>query len=264
MKSRFSLRFAVTGLAATAIGVASLVAGVPAATAAGQLTLTPASGTGDTGLSVATSAGCNDPNSTHFDVLLKGAGVKQVASQAADDSLTFVSVAFMVGLTPLSAIGATGSGTASMTTDLSQVLLQVASTNKDGVLPTGSYSLTFECRGAFGGLSTTFSTPLTIRTDGTGVLSFSQGAGPALTNVTAPTVTGNGKVGKVLKVSKGTWAATPTSVTYEWKSGKKVVSTLASYKPVASDKGKKLSIKITATAPGYSPGTVTVQSPTIS
>jgi len=72
-------------------------------------------------------------------------------------------------------------------------------------------------------------------------------------NLTKPKATGKAKVGKTLKASKGTWAATPTKVSYQWYRGAKKIKgqTKAKHKVVAKDKGKKLHVKVTAKSTGY-------------
>jgi len=75
------------------------------------------------------------------------------------------------------------------------------------------------------------------------------------TFTTAPTpkITGTAKVGSTLKVTKGTWKPTPSSYSYQWYRSGKAISgaTTSSYKLTASDKGKTITVKVTAKKTGY-------------
>ena len=67
-----------------------------------------------------------------------------------------------------------------------------------------------------------------------------------------PKITGTAKVGSTLKVTVGTWKPKP-AFTYQWYRSGKVISgaTKSSYKLVAADKGKTLTVKVTGTKAGY-------------
>jgi len=69
----------------------------------------------------------------------------------------------------------------------------------------------------------------------------------------APKITGTVKVGTTLKVTVGTWKPKP-SYTYQWYRSGKAISgaTKSSYKLVAPDKGKTLTVKVTGKKTGYS------------
>ena len=75
------------------------------------------------------------------------------------------------------------------------------------------------------------------------------------TFATAPTpkVTGTLKVGSTIAVSRGTWSPTPSSYAYQWyRSGSAISGATAStYKLTSSDKGKQMSVKVTAKKTGY-------------
>lgn len=70
-----------------------------------------------------------------------------------------------------------------------------------------------------------------------------------------PVVTlGAAKVGATLTPGVTGWSAAPDSVTYAWTVGSTTAAT-ATYKPVAADAGKSLSLAVTGTKPGYTPAT---------
>ena len=64
---------------------------------------------------------------------------------------------------------------------------------------------------------------------------------------TAPRITGTKKAGHTLKVSKGTFSATPSSYSYQWYRGTAKIkgATKSTYKLSASDVGKKVSARVT-------------------
>ncbi|CAB4951882.1 unannotated protein [freshwater metagenome] len=69
---------------------------------------------------------------------------------------------------------------------------------------------------------------------------------PALTNATAPVITGTGVVGKPLAMNKGSWDAGVT-FSYQWKlDGANIATaTAATYVPVAGDIGKTVTVQLT-------------------
>ena len=71
---------------------------------------------------------------------------------------------------------------------------------------------------------------------------------PALTNATAPTITGSGVEGKPLAIDKGAWDSGVT-FTYQWKlDGNNIAgATAATYTPVAGDVGKTVTMQLTGT-----------------
>ncbi|MDR1852772.1 MAG: hypothetical protein LBR21_09040 [Propionibacteriaceae bacterium] len=75
------------------------------------------------------------------------------------------------------------------------------------------------------------------------------------TSVTA-SVSGTAKVGKTLKVKAS--ASATAKYTYQWlRSGKSIKgATKPTYKLTSADKGKKISVKVTAKKSGYSPASV--------
>ncbi|GIE87285.1 hypothetical protein [Actinoplanes regularis] len=76
---------------------------------------------------------------------------------------------------------------------------------------------------------------------------------PTLNVVTKPAITGVAAVGSQLKASTGTWNPTGTTFTYQWAAGSTPIrgATGATYRVQAADLGKKLSVSVTATEPGY-------------
>lgn len=95
---------------------------------------------------------------------------------------------------------------------------------------------------------------MTLRQTKAGIV-FEEGAKPtAVTNTVKPKITGTAKVGATLKASAGTWDPAPEATTFTWRVGTKTVGTGASYKVKASDRGKTISVTVTATRDGYNPG----------
>lgn len=66
-------------------------------------------------------------------------------------------------------------------------------------------------------------------------------------------VSGTARVGKRLTVASPRWRAPGTRTTYRWYAGGKRVpgATGRSFRPARSQKGKRLTVRLTATAPGY-------------
>ncbi len=75
----------------------------------------------------------------------------------------------------------------------------------------------------------------------------------ALRVVTQPKLSGKPKVGKVVRVSAGRYTPSRVTVRYQWFAGKKAVAKArkAELKLTRKLKGKKLSVRLTVTAPGY-------------
>lgn len=66
--------------------------------------------------------------------------------------------------------------------------------------------------------------------------------------VSAPKISGTARIGKTLSASTGTYAARPTSYTYQWLRNGKAISgaTKSTYKLVPGDGGRRISVKVTA------------------
>jgi hypothetical protein len=73
-----------------------------------------------------------------------------------------------------------------------------------------------------------------------------------LSKTPTPTVTGTTKAGKSLSARAGTWDS-GVKLSYQWlRNGVAIKgATKATYKLAAADKGKKISVKVTGTKPGY-------------
>ena len=239
MTSRIT-RGLVVAVGALAVAGAALVA-APAASANGTLSITPATGSGETALSVTTSGGCASANATHYVIKLSGGGLTEDIT--------------MNGVQPLAAIPAIGSGTTPMSVPVAYTI-NMAQENYGSAIPTGVYDLTFICRAATVATPiTSYASKITIRQLAGGV-AFEEGAKPTkVTNKSKPKISGKGQVGATLKVSTGTWEPAPDSTSIAWKIGKKTVGTGASYKVKSGDKGKTITAVVTATKAGYGNGT---------
>ncbi|MFD7070403.1 hypothetical protein ACFV97_24570 [Streptomyces sp. NPDC059913] len=74
-----------------------------------------------------------------------------------------------------------------------------------------------------------------------------------------PTISGTAKVGRVLKAAHGTWTPAPTSYTYQWYANGKAISkaTKSSLTLKSAQRGKKITVKVTARRTGHANGTAT-------
>ncbi len=74
-----------------------------------------------------------------------------------------------------------------------------------------------------------------------------------------PTITGKARVGKTLKVTMGVWSPQP-KLSYRWYRGTTPIpyATKSSYTLKAADKGKKITVKVTAKKTGYPTKTVRI------
>ncbi|WGY01032.1 hypothetical protein QI633_21135 [Nocardioides sp. QY071] len=68
----------------------------------------------------------------------------------------------------------------------------------------------------------------------------------------APRLVGKARPGKVLKVKGGAWTPTPSALTYQWlRNGKAIKkATKASYRITRKDRGKRISVRVTADTAG--------------
>jgi surface antigen len=81
--------------------------------------------------------------------------------------------------------------------------------------------------------------------------------GPALVNTTAPAWKGKSRVGKTVRITTaGSWAPAAVSTTVQWlRNGKSIKgATHTRYTLARKDKGKFISVRITAHRHGYGPG----------
>ena len=76
-------------------------------------------------------------------------------------------------------------------------------------------------------------------------------------NKAKPAISGVLKVGKTLTAGTGTWTPAGTSYTYQWKRGSVVIGRAKTYKATAKDKGKILTVTVTAVRAGYNNKAVT-------
>ncbi|PKQ32282.1 MAG: hypothetical protein CVT62_04480 [Actinobacteria bacterium HGW-Actinobacteria-2] len=74
----------------------------------------------------------------------------------------------------------------------------------------------------------------------------------SFTKSSTPTISGTAKVGKTLKAKAGIWSPT-AAFSYQWYANGKAIkgATKSSYKIAKSYKGKKLTVKVTASKAGY-------------
>ncbi len=87
----------------------------------------------------------------------------------------------------------------------------------------------------------------------------------SITSVTAPTITGTPKVGRVLSVDDGTWSVASPTVSYQWlRNGEPIEgATDDRYRVTADDAGATLTAVLTASAEGYTDGTATSNAVTV-
>lgn len=74
-----------------------------------------------------------------------------------------------------------------------------------------------------------------------------------LTAAPTPTVAGTAKVGYTLTAKPGTWSPAPVTLSYQWYRSGTAISTAhsATYKLTSTDKGKRITVKVTGTKVGY-------------
>ncbi|MCU1515776.1 MAG: S-layer domain protein [Pseudarthrobacter sp.] len=74
-----------------------------------------------------------------------------------------------------------------------------------------------------------------------------------------PTITGTAKVDSVLTAVPGAWGPAPVTLAYQWKANGVAIAgaTTVTYKPVAANVGKAISVTVTGTKTGYTPATKT-------
>ena len=127
---------------------------------------------------------------------------------------------------------------------------------RSGVPISGARTATYKLTGADTGKK--ISIRVTVAATGyttasaTSALTAPIAAGSFL-NTAPPKITGTAKVASTLTASKGTWTPTPSSYLWQWlRNGAAIAgATAATYRPVAPDVGKRLTVRITARATGY-------------
>lgn len=72
-----------------------------------------------------------------------------------------------------------------------------------------------------------------------------------------PAIAGTARVGQTLTATPGSWAPEPSDLRYQWYAGGTPIAgaTTATFTPGASERGKALSVRVTAQEPGYAPAT---------
>ncbi|MFE0625841.1 Ig-like domain-containing protein [Streptomyces sp. NPDC058864] len=88
------------------------------------------------------------------------------------------------------------------------------------------------------------------------------GVGPALRNTKLPTISGTAKAGKRLTARTGSWNPAATSYGYEWRRDNKAIrgATHSTYTLTKSDRGHRVTLKITAKRSGYTNGSAVSKS----
>lgn len=123
---------------------------------------------------------------------------------------------------------------------------------RDGAVITGATSATYQLRTTDAGRRV--SVRITGSKEGFATSSVtSKAAAVTAYNARKPSVTGTAKVGKKLTAARGTWVAPGFSFGYQWLRGGKVISgaTRTTYLLKAADKGKKVSVRVTAKRSGF-------------
>ncbi|MEV0950228.1 hypothetical protein [Promicromonospora sp. NPDC050249] len=150
----------------------------------------------------------------------------------------------------------------------------------DGVAVTGATSSTFTVPASAAGKRITATvTGLKQYYESSATSGPTATIAPGTFTAPQPTIGGVRQVGKTLTVNRGTWAPTPSSVTYVWKANGATISTrtTSTFVVPASALGKRLTVTVTGSRAGYTtksvasgqtaaiaPGTFTAPRPTIS
>jgi len=125
---------------------------------------------------------------------------------------------------------------------------------RNGKAIKGATKATYKVKKADAGTKITATVTVT-RTSYTKASKTSKAKAVALLNTKKPKIAKKpaAKVGKTLKVTKGTWKTKPKKITYQWYRGKKAIkgATKAKYKLTKADRGKKIRVKVTAQRTGY-------------
>ncbi|MEU0832373.1 hypothetical protein [Streptomyces sp. NPDC005969] len=91
----------------------------------------------------------------------------------------------------------------------------------------------------------------------TASVKIAAGSAPKVTK--APTISGTAKVGRILKAAHGTWTPAPTSYAYQWYANGKAITgaTKSSLTLKSAQRGKKITVKVTARRTGHTSGSAT-------
>ncbi len=226
---KISMKSAATVVVAAAVGSALLVAAGPSASAAGTLTFTPASGTKDSLIRVATSGGC-PVGSGAFTISITGG-----AFGATEYNVN--------GYSPLSSAGTTPGAATGFGVDFSATIASVAQDNSV-TLAAGTYSVKLTC------LSDDPINPAPL-SDFTGTMVFTSASAyvtSAPVRVVSPTIGGVARVGQTLTCAPGTWTGA-TGYTYQFLKNGVVAQTSTSKRTLvlaAADLNKLVSCRVTA------------------
>lgn len=91
------------------------------------------------------------------------------------------------------------------------------------------------------------------------------GGTSTITNTVKPSITGTAKVGRTLTANPGTWSTDGLAFSYQWmRDGDAIAgATGADYAAVAADRGTALTVLVTATRSGATPGSATSAAVTV-
>ncbi|MGW2179148.1 hypothetical protein ACWCXX_13855 [Streptomyces sp. NPDC001732] len=132
--------------------------------------------------------------------------------------------------------------------------------NVDGKPITGATAATYTVPASLLGrkLSLTVTARLNGYADGVAnTVGVKVATGSAPKAIKKPTISGTAKVGRTLKAAPGTWTPTPTSYGYQWYANGKAISgaTKSSLTLKSAQRGKKITVKVTARRTGHTSGT---------
>ncbi|MFM9919187.1 5'-nucleotidase C-terminal domain-containing protein [Lacisediminihabitans sp. H27-G8] len=88
---------------------------------------------------------------------------------------------------------------------------------------------------------------------------------PAITSVTPPSISGTAKVGRTLTATPGSWSVASPTLAYQWNRAGAPIdgATAATYTLVPADAGAAITVTVTASAPGTTPGAATSAAVTV-
>ncbi|MET4703696.1 5'-nucleotidase C-terminal domain-containing protein [Frigoribacterium sp. UYMn621] len=88
---------------------------------------------------------------------------------------------------------------------------------------------------------------------------------PAITSVTPPSISGTAKVGRTLTATPGSWSVASPTLAFQWnREGAPIGgATAAAYTLVPADAGAAITVTVTASAPGTTPGAATSAAATV-
>ncbi|MEV7769137.1 hypothetical protein AB0O24_14580, partial [Microbacterium sp. NPDC086615] len=127
--------------------------------------------------------------------------------------------------------------------------------SRDGAAITGATSQTYTITPADSGKKITVT--VTARKAGytpASQTSAAQTSAPApFTSAPSPSITGTASVGSTVRAVTGTWAPVPATFAYQWRRNGTAIAgaTASTYRVGTADAGTRLSVSVTASAPGY-------------